>query len=101
MTVKFGMVFVRVDFLTFDGNGFPPAYGRCYGEAIILDEVMRHEWCSGLPAWRHNLLKVNWRIRSEIQQNMTRCREAQSFIIAILPTRCAKMGRYALYGLDA
>lgn len=38
-----------VDFLTFDGNGFPPAYGRCYGEATILDEVMRHEWCSRLP----------------------------------------------------
>jgi hypothetical protein len=39
----------RVDFLTFDGNGFPPIYGRCYGEAIILDEVMGHKCCSELP----------------------------------------------------
>jgi hypothetical protein len=38
-----------VDFLTFDGNGFPPNYGRCYGEATILDEVMRHKSCSQLP----------------------------------------------------
>jgi hypothetical protein len=38
-----------VDFLTFDGNGFPPVYGRCFGESIILDQVMRSEFCSALP----------------------------------------------------
>jgi hypothetical protein len=39
----------RVDFLTFDGNDFPPMYGRCFGESVILDEVMRSECCSGRP----------------------------------------------------
>jgi hypothetical protein len=38
-----------VDFLTFDGNNFPPIYGRCFGECIILDEVMRSECCRRLP----------------------------------------------------
>lgn len=30
----------RVNFLSFDGNSFPPKFGRCYGEAKILDHVM-------------------------------------------------------------
>jgi hypothetical protein len=38
-----------VEFLTFDGNSFPPVYGRCFGESIILDEVMRSEFCLALP----------------------------------------------------
>ena len=38
-----------IDFLTFDGNDFPPVYGRCFGEAIIFDEVMRSGCCSGQP----------------------------------------------------
>jgi hypothetical protein len=39
-----------VDFLTFDGNGFPPVFGRCFGESTILDQVMSSECCSKLPA---------------------------------------------------
>jgi hypothetical protein len=38
-----------VDFLTFNGNNFPPIYGRCFGESIIFDEVMRSECCAELP----------------------------------------------------
>ena len=30
-----------VDFISFRGNDFPPTYGRCFGEAMIFDEVMR------------------------------------------------------------
>jgi hypothetical protein len=42
-------VAASVDFLMFEGNGFPPEYGRCFGESIILDRVMRSEFCLALP----------------------------------------------------
>lgn len=32
----------RVEFLVFDGMDRPPSYGRCYGEARILDHAMAH-----------------------------------------------------------
>lgn len=39
-----------VDFISFRGNDFPPEYGRAFGEATILDEVMRNECCRRYPA---------------------------------------------------
>ena len=39
-----------VDFISFRGNDFPPEYGRAFGEATILDEVMRDERCLRYPA---------------------------------------------------
>ena len=38
-----------VDFISFRGNDFPPEYGRAFGEATILDEVMRNERCLRYP----------------------------------------------------
>ena len=38
-----------VDFLSFQGNDFPPAYGRCFGEATIIDEVMQSQHVSNRP----------------------------------------------------
>jgi hypothetical protein len=37
-----------VDFVSFHGNDFPPSYGRCFGEAIIFDQVMQN--CGNYPA---------------------------------------------------
>lgn len=40
----------RITLVGFSGNDFPPDYGRCYGESIILDRAMSQPVIQAMPA---------------------------------------------------
>ena len=90
-----------IDFLTFDGNDFPPGYGRCFGEGIIFDEVMRSECCSRQPEdtmyWKST---GRYQVKNLSRMMQTMPRGAQLYCDMRTPRR-TEMGRYALYVLDA